>query len=136
MGRGWRASLRMEPGCRSSALSFGTSWVARCPSSRPAVSGQKWRSRHEPPTCAPGATPCLLPVSAYGEKSCACVAALCRKCAGVRILVAEDETIIRLDLRDLLEQAGHEVCGEARDGVEAVELARELEPDLAVMDVK
>jgi two-component system, response regulator PdtaR len=54
----------------------------------------------------------------------------------VRILVAEDETIIRLDLRDLLEQAGHEVCGEARDGVEAVELARELEPDLAVMDVK
>jgi response regulator NasT len=54
----------------------------------------------------------------------------------VRILVAEDETIIRLDLRALLEQAGYEVCGEARDGVEAVELARELEPDLAVMDVK
>jgi AmiR/NasT family two-component response regulator len=54
----------------------------------------------------------------------------------VRILVAEDETIIRLDLRSLLEQAGYEVCGEARDGVEAVELARELEPDLAVMDVK
>ncbi len=54
----------------------------------------------------------------------------------MRILVAEDETIIRLDLRDLLEQAGYEVCGEARDGVEAVELARELEPDLAVMDVK
>jgi response regulator NasT len=54
----------------------------------------------------------------------------------VRILVAEDETIIRLDLRALLEQAGYDVCGEARDGVEAVELARELEPDLAVMDVK
>jgi response regulator NasT len=54
----------------------------------------------------------------------------------VRILVAEDETIIRLDLRALLEQAGFEVCGEARDGMEAVELARELEPDLAVMDVK
>ena len=54
----------------------------------------------------------------------------------MRILVAEDETIIRLDLRALLEQAGYEVCGEARDGVEAVELARELEPDLAVMDVK
>ena len=54
----------------------------------------------------------------------------------MRILVAEDETIIRLDLRALLEQAGFEVCGEARDGVEAVELARELEPDLAVMDVK
>jgi response regulator NasT len=54
----------------------------------------------------------------------------------VRILVAEDETIIRLDLRALLEQAGYEVCGEARDGVEAIELARDLEPDLAVMDVK
>ncbi len=61
---------------------------------------------------------------------------LCRKCEGVRILVAEDETIIRLDLCALLEQAGFEVCGEARDGMEAVELARELEPDLAVMDVK
>ena len=54
----------------------------------------------------------------------------------MRILVAEDETIIRLDLRALLEQAGFDVCGEARDGIEAVELARELEPDLAVMDVK
>src|SRR5215216_6102639 len=54
----------------------------------------------------------------------------------MRILVAEDETIIRLDLRDLLERAGHEVCAEARDGVEAVELARSEEPDLAVLDVK
>ena len=54
----------------------------------------------------------------------------------MRILVAEDETIIRLDLRALLEQAGFAVCGEARDGIEAVELARKLEPDLAVMDVK
>jgi two-component system, response regulator PdtaR len=54
----------------------------------------------------------------------------------MRILVAEDETIIRLDLRDLLERAGHEVAGEARDGEEAVALARELKPDLAIMDVK
>lgn len=54
----------------------------------------------------------------------------------MRILVAEDETIIRLDLRALLENAGFDICGEARDGVEAVELARELEPDLAIMDVK
>ena len=54
----------------------------------------------------------------------------------MRILVAEDETIIRLDLRDLLERAGHEVTGEARDGEEAIALARELEPDLAIMDVK
>jgi len=54
----------------------------------------------------------------------------------MRILIAEDETIIRLDLRGLLERAGHDVVGEARDGEEAVELARELEPELAVMDVK
>jgi AmiR/NasT family two-component response regulator len=54
----------------------------------------------------------------------------------MRILVAEDETIIRLDLRGLLEGAGYEIVAEARDGEEAVELAREHEPDLAVMDVK
>jgi response regulator NasT len=54
----------------------------------------------------------------------------------LRILVAEDETIIRLDLRALLESAGFEVCAEARDGVEAVELARSAEPDLALLDVK
>jgi response regulator NasT len=54
----------------------------------------------------------------------------------VRILVAEDETIIRLDLRDLLERAGFEVCAEARDGHEAIELARSELPDLAIMDVK
>ena len=54
----------------------------------------------------------------------------------MRILVAEDETIIRLDLRELLERAGYDVVAEARDGEEAVSLAREHEPDLAVMDVK
>jgi two-component system, response regulator PdtaR len=54
----------------------------------------------------------------------------------VRILIAEDETIIRLDLRELLERAGFEVCAEAKDGLEAVELARSEEPDLAVLDVK
>jgi response regulator NasT len=54
----------------------------------------------------------------------------------MRILVAEDETIIRLDLRDLLERAGFEVCAEARDGEEAVALARSEHPDLAIMDVK
>src|SRR5476649_653766 len=54
----------------------------------------------------------------------------------MRILIAEDETIIRLDLRALLEGAGHEVVAEARDGEEAVSLAREHAPDLAVLDVK
>jgi two-component system, response regulator PdtaR len=54
----------------------------------------------------------------------------------VKVLVAEDETIIRLDLVEMLDRAGLEVVGEARDGVEAVELARTKEPDLAVLDVK
>ncbi len=54
----------------------------------------------------------------------------------MRILVAEDETIIRLDLVELLRGNGFEVCAEARDGEEAVALAREHEPDLAIMDVK
>src|SRR6187401_3839168 len=54
----------------------------------------------------------------------------------MRILIAEDETIIRLDLRGLLERAGFEVCAEAKDGLEAVELARREQPDLAVLDVK
>ena len=54
----------------------------------------------------------------------------------MRVLVAEDETIIRLDLRDLLERSGFEVCAEARDGEEAVALARSERPDVAIMDVK
>jgi len=52
------------------------------------------------------------------------------------VLVAEDETIIRLDLKDLLERSGFEVCAEARDGEEAVALARSERPDVAIMDVK
>jgi response regulator NasT len=54
----------------------------------------------------------------------------------MRILIAEDETIIRLDLRDLLVRSGFEVVAEAKDGEEAVELARSEEPDLAILDVK
>jgi response regulator NasT len=53
-----------------------------------------------------------------------------------RALIAEDESLIRLDLREILERAGFDVCAEARDGLEAVELARTSEPDLALMDVK
>jgi len=54
----------------------------------------------------------------------------------MKILIAEDETIIRLDLRELLEKAGHNVVAEARDGEEAVDLARVHEPELALLDVK
>jgi response regulator NasT len=54
----------------------------------------------------------------------------------VRILIAEDETIIRLDLRRTLEDAGFEVCAEAKNGEEAVELAEKERPDLAILDVR
>ena len=54
----------------------------------------------------------------------------------MRVLIAEDETIIRLDVRALLERAGHEFVAEARDGEEAVRLAAETRPDLIVMDVR
>jgi response regulator NasT len=56
--------------------------------------------------------------------------------SAARILIAEDETIIRLDLRDILERAGFDVCAEAHDGEEAVELARSERPDIAILDVK
>ncbi len=53
-----------------------------------------------------------------------------------RVLVAEDEALIRLDLVELLTAEGYQVVGEAGDGEQALAMARELEPDLVVMDVK
>ena len=54
----------------------------------------------------------------------------------VRILVAEDEALIRLDLAEMLVESGYEVVGQASNGEQAVALARELRPDLVLMDVK
>jgi len=56
--------------------------------------------------------------------------------AQLRILIADDDPIIRLDLRQMLESLGYEVVGEAGDGRQAVELANELRPDVCVFDVK
>jgi AmiR/NasT family two-component response regulator len=54
----------------------------------------------------------------------------------MRILIAEDEAIIRLDLKEMLTELGHEVIAEAADGATAVKLARRKPPDLAILDIK
>ena len=54
----------------------------------------------------------------------------------VRVVVAEDEAIIRLDLKEILEEEGYEVVGETGRGDEAVQLVRDLDPDLAILDIK
>ncbi|MFM7890003.1 MAG: ANTAR domain-containing response regulator [Actinomycetota bacterium] len=53
-----------------------------------------------------------------------------------RILIAEDETLIRMDLAEMLRENGYNVIGEATNGEEAIMLANELKPDLAILDVK
>ncbi|CAM3925002.1 ANTAR domain-containing response regulator [Janibacter anophelis] len=55
---------------------------------------------------------------------------------GLRVLLAEDEALIRLDLAEMLTDAGYEVVGQASNGEEAVSLADSLRPDLIIMDVK
>lgn len=52
-----------------------------------------------------------------------------------RIVIAEDEAIIRMDLKEMLEEEGYEVVGEAADGDEAMRLAEELKPDLVILDI-
>ena len=54
----------------------------------------------------------------------------------VRILVAEDEALIRMDLVEMLQGAGYEVVAQATNGQEAIDLAIEHKPDLAILDVK
>ena len=53
-----------------------------------------------------------------------------------RVVIAEDEAIIRLDLKETLEEEGYEVVGETGRGDEAVALVRELQPEIAILDIK
>ncbi len=54
----------------------------------------------------------------------------------LKIVIADDEPIIRLDLKKTLENMGHEVVGEAGDGARAIEMARTLKPDIIILDIK
>jgi len=54
----------------------------------------------------------------------------------IRVVIAEDEAIIRLDLRETLEEEGYDVVGESGRGDQALELVRELKPDIAILDIK
>jgi response regulator NasT len=56
--------------------------------------------------------------------------------SGARILIADDESLIRLDLREMLVELGYDIVGEAGDGRSALELARKLRPDLVIMDIR
>jgi response regulator NasT len=53
-----------------------------------------------------------------------------------RVVIAEDEALIRLDLKEMLEEAGYQVVGEAADGEQAIDLTEQLAPDLVILDVK
>jgi AmiR/NasT family two-component response regulator len=53
-----------------------------------------------------------------------------------RVVIAEDEALIRLDLKEMLEESGYQVVGEAADGRQAIDLAEQLRPDLVILDVK
>jgi AmiR/NasT family two-component response regulator len=52
------------------------------------------------------------------------------------IVIVEDESILRMDLKEMIEEAGYRVIGEAGDGEKAIELAHQLKPDLIIMDIK
>jgi AmiR/NasT family two-component response regulator len=56
--------------------------------------------------------------------------------AATRIVVAEDESLIRIDLVEMLTELGYDVVGTARDGATAVQLVEQLEPDVAILDIK
>ena len=53
----------------------------------------------------------------------------------MKVVLADDEALIRLDIREMLTEVGHEVAGEANNGEDAVAMTRALHPDLVIMDV-
>ena len=55
---------------------------------------------------------------------------------GIRVVIADDEPITRMDLKELLSAEGYEVVGEAADGFDAVEVCKQTKPDLVLMDIK
>lgn len=55
---------------------------------------------------------------------------------GIRVLIADDEAVVRMDLREMLEESGYTVVGEAGNGKRALELGKELKPDLAILDIR
>ena len=54
----------------------------------------------------------------------------------LKIVIADDEAVIRMDLKEILREAGHEVVGETANGRRAVAIVREMHPDLVIMDIK
>ena len=55
---------------------------------------------------------------------------------GIRVVIADDEPITRMDLKELLSGEGYQVVGEAADGFDAVEVCKQARPDLVLMDIK
>ena len=55
--------------------------------------------------------------------------------ASLRVVIADDEPITRMDLKELLEEKGYQVIGEATDGFDAIEICKGLKPDLVLMDI-
>src|SRR5690606_11408150 len=107
----------------------GTTQDERHTMSDEAISGPAETSEPEAPSLAdePGTSEVQTAEREAGEAD---------RDGSLRILVAEDEAIIRLDLAEMLAEAGHQVVGQANNGEQAVELAKELRPDLVILDVK
>jgi two-component system, response regulator PdtaR len=89
-----------------------------------------------PPRQPVGDPPAASAMSASSEASQTSGGAAQDRTGKRRVVVAEDETLIRLDLVELLQEEGWSVVGEAQDGARAVELVEELAPDLVILDVK